>query len=275
MMRRGSQLRATSYLIIAVALGLVLLSTARSLHLDGVRDVAGSVFEPVQGFFTGIGNGARDFFGTLTSVGQVAEENRALKRQVAQLQQELTKAKSTELTNQQLQALLDLRTSLKVRTVGATVIARDPEGIAQVIVIRAGEQQGIRKGMAVLGQHGLIGRVVTVRAGTSQVILITDPNNPVNVMLATTHLPGTVMINQGKMTVAFPSAPTDLKIDTGAALVSSGVGGNYPAGLPVAAIAKYQYQAYNQAQIADVAPLDDVSRIEVVEVDLDFAPQVP
>jgi len=275
MMRRGSQLRATSYLIIAIALGLVLLSTAGSLHLDGVRGFAGSVFEPVQGFFAGIGNTARDFFDTVTSVGQVADENRALKRQIAQLQQELTQAKSTELTNQQLQALLDLRTSLNLHTAGATVIARDPEGITQSLTIRAGAEQGLQRGMAVLGQNGLIGRVVAVHRTTSQVMLITDPNNPVNVMLATTHLPGTVMISQGKMTVQFPGAPTDLKIDPGAALVTSGIGGNYPSALPVAAVVRYQYQAYSQAQVADVAPLDDLSRLEVVEVDLDFIPQVP
>jgi rod shape-determining protein MreC len=275
MMRRGSQLRATSYLIIAVALALVLLSTARSVHLDGVRGFASTVFEPVQGFFTGIGNGARDFFDTVTSVGQVAEENRSLKRQIAQLQQQLTRAQSTDLTNQQLQALLDLRTSLNIHTVAATVIARDPEGISQSITVRAGTQQGVQKGMAALGPHGLVGRVVTVHRTTSQVMLVTDPNNPVNVMLGATHLPGTVMISQGKMSVQFPSAPTDLKIDTGAALVTSGIGGNYPNGLPVAAVVKYQYQAYSQAQVADVAPLDDLGRLEVVEIDLDFVPQLP
>jgi rod shape-determining protein MreC len=205
----------------------------------------------------------------------VADENRALKREVAQLRQELTRARSAELTNQQLQALLGLRASLNVHTVGATVIARDPEGLAQSITIRAGQQQGLRKGMAVLGPHGLVGRVVTVHSDISQVILISDPNNPVNVMLATTHLPGTVMISQGKMSAQFPSAPTDLKIDPGTALVTSGVGGNYPPALPVAAVVKYEYQAYSQQQVAAVAPLDDVTRLEVVEVDLDFTPQVP
>jgi rod shape-determining protein MreC len=274
MMRRGSQLRATSFLAIAVVLAVVLLSFARVLHLDGMRDVAATVFEPFQAAFTGVGDGIRGAVSTIDSIGRVETENRALKQQVADLQRELTTARQAESTNRQLQQMLDLRAALNIHSIGADVIARDPDGLSPTITIRAGKNNGVRKGMAVLGPRGLVGRVVQVQGGTSQVQLISDPQNPVGVMLAQSHLSGSLRVSEGKMKVDIPSAPVDLRINTGDVLVTSGIGGNYPKGVPVAEVVHYQYQAYGAAQRADATPMDNLNRIEVVMVDLDFVPDI-
>jgi rod shape-determining protein MreC len=274
MMRRGSQLRATSFLAIAVVLAVVLLSFARVLHLDGMRDVAATVFEPFQAAFTGVGDGIRGAFSTVDSIGRVETENRALKQQVTDLQRELTTARQAESTNRQLQQMLDLRAALNVHSIGADVIARDPDGLSPTITIRAGKNNGVRKGMAVLGPRGLVGRVVQVQGATSQVQLISDPQNPVGVMLAPSHLSGSLRVSEGKMKVEIPSAPVDLRINTGDVLVTSGIGGNYPKGVPVAEVVHYQYQAYGAAQSADATPMDNLNRIEVVMVDLDFVPDI-
>jgi rod shape-determining protein MreC len=270
-MRRGSQIRATSYFVIAVALAIVLLSVGQSLRFEAARSVTATVFAPLQGLVSGVSNGIGGAFTTITSIGSLADENRRLKQQVADLQRELGDRQLAGVTNQQLKAMLGLRDSLHIHTIAAAVIGLDPEGLTQTITIHAGSNQGIRKGMSVLAQHGLVGRVISVQSVTATVRLISDPQLPVNVELATSHLGGTIKVSNGQLIEEILGAPTDLKLSRGDLLVTSGLGGNYPKGLPVAAVVKFQYRPAEIAQTADVAPLDDLARLEYVIVDTDFA----
>ena len=190
------------------------------------------------------------------------------------MQRELTAARQNAQTNKDLRALLDLGGSLKVRTVGAQVIARDPEGLLPALTINIGSARGVKKGMVVLAQHGMVGRVVQVQQNSAQVDLVSDPQAPVNVMLATSHLTGTLHVSQERMLVDIPSAPVGLQVNPGEALVTSGIGGNYPKGLPVAQVVSYQYRAVSPVQQAQATPLDDLMRLEFLMVDLDFVPQL-
>jgi rod shape-determining protein MreC len=271
-MRRGSQIRATSYFVIAVALAIVLISVGQSLQFDAARSVTATVLAPVQGLVTGVSNGVGGAFSTLTSIGSLADENRRLKQQVADLQHQLGDKQLAVLTDQQLKSMLGLRDDLHIHTVAADVIGLDPEALTQTITIRAGSKQGIRKGMSVLAQHGLVGRVIAVQSNTAAVRLISDVLLPVNVELATSHLGGTLKVVNGQLVAEILGAPTDIKLSRGDLLVTSGLGGNFPKGLPVAQIVKFQYKPAEITQTAEVAPLDDLTRLEYVMVDIDFAP---
>jgi rod shape-determining protein MreC len=273
MMRRGSQMRATSFLVVAVALAIVLISVGENLRFGALRGAASTVVEPLQALMSGAGNGLHDFFGTVASFGDAADENKKLKARVAELERQLAMQRSLSLTNQQLAKSLGLRDSLHIHTVAATVIALDPERLSQAITIDSGTRQGIHKGMSVLGQRGLIGKVVAVQSNSSQVRLISDPTLPVNVQVASNHLAGTLNVTGDRMAVQLLGAPTDLKIAAGEVLVTSGLGGNFPKGLPVAQVVSFKYQAYGVTQMAEATPLDSLGHLEYVLVDTDFIPQ--
>jgi rod shape-determining protein MreC len=272
-MRRGSQARATSYFVVAVIVALILLVLGQALRFDAVRGVAATVFQPFQVAFASTGMEARDLVGTITSIGDTAEENRRLKQQVADLQRQLAASDQLQVTDQQLRDMLGLRNDLKVHTVSAQVIGLDPERMSQAMTIGTGSQKGIRPGMSVLGQRGLVGRVIAVQANSAQVRLISDTSLPVNVELAKTHLGGTLKVRGGDLVVEILGAPTDTKLDAGDVLVTSGLGGNFPKGLPVAEISDFHYQPAEVAQVARIAPLDDLGRLEYVMVDTDFVPE--
>jgi rod shape-determining protein MreC len=273
MMRRGSQIRATSYFVIAVALAIVLISVGQSLHFEAARSVTSNVLSPLQGFVSGITNGVGGTISTIRSIGDLANENKQLKQQVADLRHELADQQLSGLTDEQLKAMLGLRDNLHIRTVAADVIGLDPEGLTQTMTIHAGSKQGVRQGMSVLGQHGLVGRVISVQSNTAGVRLISDPQLPVNVELAGNHLGGTLTVANAQLVDQILGAPTDVKINRADLLVTSGLGGNYPKGLPVAAVSKFQYRPAEITQTAEVAPLDDLAHLEYVMVDLDFVPE--
>jgi len=274
MMRRGSQVRATSFLIVAAVVAFALLSLGGATRLAGARGFAAAVFAPFQGAFSSVGDGFRGFADGLNSIGSLERENTQLKQQVADLQKQLIAARTDLSANQQLKAMLDLRSSIGAQTVGAEVIARDPEGLSQGLTVRAGGGAQVKVGMAVLGQHGLVGRVVAVHGAICQVQLISDAQSPVSVMLASSHLPGTLQIVGGAMKLEMPSAPVNLKLNPGDVLVTSGLGGNFPKDIPVAEVVRYQYQAYGAVQEADATPLDSLDRLEYVQIDLDFVPDL-
>jgi rod shape-determining protein MreC len=272
-MRRGSQMRATSYLLIAVALAIVLLGVGESLRFSSARDLAAGVFAPFQAVVAAASNGVGGFFGTLTSIGGTADENRRLKQQVADLQRQLAGRQQQDLTDQKLKALLGVRDSLQIHTVTAQVIGLDPEALTQTMTIHAGTSQGVRKGMSVLGQRGLVGKVISVQSNSAGIRLISDPQLPVNAEVASTHLGGTIKIKDGQLVDEILGAPTDLKLNPGDTLVTSGLGGNYPKGLPVAEVITFQYRPAEITQVARVAPLDDLMHLEYVLVDTDFVPE--
>ena len=112
-MRRGSQIRATSYFVIALALAIVLISVGQSLHFEAARSVTATVLAPVQGLVTSVTNGVGGVFSTLTSIGSLADENRQLKQRVADLQRQLGDRQLAGVTDQQLKAMLGLRGGLK------------------------------------------------------------------------------------------------------------------------------------------------------------------
>ncbi|MHB8507912.1 MAG: rod shape-determining protein MreC [Candidatus Dormibacteria bacterium] len=273
-MRRGSQLRTTSYLVIAVAMGIVLVTAGQRLHVEAARGVAATVFAPLEGALSSVGDSVRGAWSTLNSIGTLRTDNERLRQEVANLQRQLATARENSLNDAQLKQLLALRDGLQVHAVGAAVIGHDPEGIAQVLTIHAGTRQGVRRGMAVLGLRGLVGRISDVQGSTSKVQLISDPDSPVNIELATTHLGGTMHLAETRIVADLLNTPVDLKVDVGELLLTSGIGGNFPKGLPVASVVRFNYQPYGVTQVAEVAPLDDLRRLEYVMVDTDFMPVV-
>ncbi|GAC1329343.1 MAG: rod shape-determining protein MreC [Candidatus Dormibacteria bacterium] len=266
-------MRATSVLVVAVALAIVLISVGENLRFGALRGVAATIVEPAQATLAGAGRGIHDFFGAFTSLGDAATENRRLKSRVAELERQLATQRQLEVTNQQLTTSLNLRDTLHLHTVAAAVIGLDPDRLSQAVTIGSGRKQGIRVGMSVLGQRGLVGRVTAVQANSAQVRLITDPQLPVNVEMASDHLPGTLRVTSDRMTVQILGAPTALKLLPGEVLVTSGLGGNFPKGLPVAEVVRFKYQPYGVVQVAEVTPLDTLGRLEYVLVDTDFVPQ--
>ena len=266
-------MRGASYFVVAVALAIVLISVGENLRFGVLRGAAATVAEPVQSLMTRAGTGLHDFLGALTSFGDAAGENHRLQSRVAVLERQLALQRGLVVTNQQLTESLGLRDSLHLHVVAATVIARDPERLSQAVTIDSGTRQGIRRGMSVLGQRGLIGKVVSVQANSSQVRLISDPTLPVNVEVAFNHLAGTLGATGDRRAVQLLGAPTDVKLQAGEIVVTSGLGGNFPRGLPVAELVSFKYQPYAVAQTAAATPLDALPRLEYVLVDTDFVAQ--
>jgi rod shape-determining protein MreC len=232
-------------------LSLVMLyADARFHYLEDVRRGVGILLYPVQKLAdmpAEMGERIADFFVTQSALQR---ENERLRREnfvnagLLQAQQALI------VENDNLRALLDLRPRVDPSAMVAEILysARDPF-IRQVVVDR-GSNQGVKRGAPVIDAEGVVGQVHRVHPWAAEVALITDREQAVPVQVVRNGLRAVVfgLGYDGALEVRF--MPVNADIETGDVLVSSGIDGVYPAGLPVAIVANIERNdAYPFARI--------------------------
>lgn len=170
------------------------------------------------------------------------------------LQQELDSLKSTQLLNaarlqklaaletenQRLRQLLDSSFKIGERVLIAELLAVDLEPFTNQVVINKGSNQGVYDGQPLLDAHGVMGQVTQVGPLTSTVMLITDPNHAIPVAVNRNGLRA-IALGTGKPDkLEIPHFPNDANIEVGDLLISTGLGGRFPEGYPVATISQIQ-----------------------------------
>ena len=192
-------------------------------------------------------------------------ENSRLQGQVIQLQQEL---KDTEV----LYALLKFARARPNDTyVAASVIGRDPSPFLRYVMIDKGSDDGLRHGMPVVTSRGLVGRVDAVIANAARVQLINDPGSAVNVMLSSTRAEA---ILSGSVTgdVQLEMVPLEITLKPGDVILTSALGGSYPAGLLVGQVSGVRRLETELFQTASVQPAVDFNNLRAVLVVTNFSP---
>jgi rod shape-determining protein MreC len=205
-------------------------------------------------------------------VSALRQQNAELEAEVASLQVQVIELQQQVTEAQLLSTLVDYaRSRPENRYLAAAVIARDPSPFMHYVIINRGSDEGLRRGMPVVTQQGLVGQVAAVTAGAARVQLINDPASLINVLLqqsdAEASLAGQVT---GEITVEM--IPQDANVQAGDLVVTSGLGGNYPPNLVIGQISTVRTLPYDLFQSASVQPAVDFSRLEIVLVIINFQP---
>jgi rod shape-determining protein MreC len=170
------------------------------------------------------------------------------------LQQELDSLKSTHLLNaarlqklaaletenQRLRQLLDSSFKIGERVLIAELLAVDLEPFTNQVVINKGSNHGVYDGQPLLDAHGVMGQVTQVGPLTSTVMLITDPNHAIPVAVNRNGLRAIALGTGNPDKLEIPHFPNDANIEVGDLLISTGLGGRFPGGYPVATISQIQ-----------------------------------
>jgi rod shape-determining protein MreC len=151
------------------------------------------------------------------------------------------------------------------------VIGRDPSPFLHYIIINSGSNDGIRRGMPVVTNQGLVGHIDAVIADAARVQLITDPASAVNVRLQNAD---TDALLAGSLTgdLALEMISQDLEVQEGDVILTSGLGGDYPPDLLVGQLFNLRKRDYELFQQASVQSTVDFSRLEIVLVIMNFKP---
>jgi rod shape-determining protein MreC len=196
----------------------------------------------------------------------VRRDNQLLKEEVRQLRAEVGDLHETALGHARLSRLLQMSNRVSTETVVAKVIGKDATNWFRTIVIDRGADQGIQRHMAVVTTEGLVGRVVDVTARASRVQLMTDPESAVGVLIQRSRVIG-VAAGSLEGTAQIKYLPLMADVAVGDRVITSGMGGIFPKGIPVGKIVRSSRPTNGALfQSTEVQPHADFSRLEEVMV---------
>jgi rod shape-determining protein MreC len=161
----------------------------------------------------------------------------------------------------QLQPGLDVQGS---RVVGR-VVGQDPSNLQRFITIDVGRDQGIERNMPVLTDRGLVGRIADAGATWSRVLLIIDASSSVNALTQSTRATGLVQ-GQPDGSLLMRDIPQADTVSVGDIVLTSGLGGNFPAGQPIGQVVAVDRKDSDLYQVATVEPTVEFERLEQVIV---------
>ena len=224
-----------------------------------------SVFSPfhrvvysVWGWFKNIGVG-------LTNKKVLIQENKDLATEIKKLNQELQGMGEVALENRRLKKLLDYKEDRKFEFAMAEVIGTDSSNWGKMIIIDKGSKDKVEKGMGVVTDKGLVGRIHRVGVDTSQVLLLIDRNFRISVVLQRSRGKG-IIVGTSSKECFLKYLPPDADIQKDDIVISSGVGGGHPKGLVVGKVLKVRLDKNSLFKVADVAPAVDFKKLEEVLV---------
>ncbi|MFI8719750.1 rod shape-determining protein MreC [Stenotrophomonas sp. NPDC077464] len=250
----SSPLRLLAYL--ALAITLIVLDDQAG-WLARARAQANVLVQPVwalAGLPGRLGSQVKD---NAASHGQLVEENRELRNQLLIANARLTRLQTAALDNAQLRELLNVaeRSGLDVQL--APILDIDLDPVKQRLVLAAGSRDGVHMGQAVIDAGGLMGQVIATTGGTATVLLLTDPDHAVPVTVARN---GVRLIVYGRGdTLELRDIPLSAGVEVGDEIVTSGLGGRFPAGFPVGRITALRpddTHAFLVGQLDPAAKLD-------------------
>lgn len=263
----GSAQTTIIFLVVAGVLALALsgslgfISTSFNVLLVSTQTWISTRFVSIQDFLT-----------VPRDVAALSQRNAELEAEVARLQAQVVQLQRQVADTQALAALVNFsRSNPENAYTAATVIGRDPSPFLHYIIIDKGSNQGLRRGMPVVTDQGLVGRVDAVIGSAARIQLITDPTSAVNVRLERADreamLTGTVA---GDLTLDL--VPQDVSLEIGDVVLTSGLGGSYPRDLIIGQILTVRRRDSDLFQQAFVQPAVDFAQLKIVLVITDFRP---
>ena len=255
-----------------------------ALALGGYFSSASNVFTgslvSVQDWFSARFVALQDFFTSPRDMASLRQRNAELEGELAELQAQVIQLQQQLGETQILRALVDFaQANPENRYRGAAVIGRDPSPFLHYVIINRGSNDGILRGMPVVTDQGLIGRIDAVIANAARVQLITDPASSVNVRLQNAETEASLVGSvTGDLTLEL--IPQDIIIQQGDLVLTSGLGGGYPPDLIIGQVVSVRSRDFDLFQQATVQPVVDFNRLQIVLVIInfqavDFSPLLP
>jgi len=229
---------------------LLMVLDARFRYAESIREVVALLAYPLQRAALAPGEllgATADFFSTQVALKQ---ENQQLKAKDLLAASDLLTLDALRAENAQLRRLFDARARLPRPSTLAEILYQGRDPFSRKVIIDKGSQQGVEPGQAVMDDVGVIGQVTRVHPFLAEVTLITDKEQRTPVEVVRNGLRAVIYGggDKGTLDLSYTAANADVQADD--LLVTSGIDGTYPPGLPVAKVSKIERDAaYSFAKI--------------------------
>lgn len=257
-------------IVILVVTGI--LALALGGYFGPVSNWLGGSVVSVQGWVSSRFVAVREFLTVPRDVATLRQENAQLQAEISRLQTQIIELQQQVAERETLAALVGFsRANPASSYQAASVIGRDPSPFLHYIIIDIGANDGIRRGMPVVTNQGLVGRIDAVIGSAARVQLITDPDSAVNVRLQNAETDA-MLLGTVSGDIYTDMISQDVIIQSGDVVVTSGLGGGYPADLLVGQVLNVRKRESDLFQQATIQPVVDFSQLQIVLVIVNFRP---
>ncbi len=257
-------LRLLSLIVISI---LLMYFDQRDNHLDTARKAIGAAVYPIRvlvdapvRFWSWLGD-------STTSRNDIVLELDRLKSKQLLTNARLQKLNALEAENARLRAMLDARAQVRDRTRVAEIMSVDANPFSHSLVIDAGTRDGVSDGQALVDADGVVGQVIEAGLLTSQAMLISGTDHALPVEVNRNGL-RTIVVGTGKIDqLQLPFVVNNADIVVGDLLVTSGLGGAFPSGYPVAivqSVTRVPHAPYAQVSAKPSASLGQVREVLLI-----------
>lgn len=259
MFTRGPSLGTRLFLLVIVSVLLMVLDH-REQHLESVRSGLSVAVYPIR-LAVDLPSRALGWAAeSLSSRSRLLEENRRLREERLQFLARLQRLEALQAENGRLRALLDSAPRLADRVLVANILSVDLDPFQHRLVVDKGSRDDVYVGQAMLDAGGIVGQVTRVEPFTSEAILISDPGHATPVEVNRNGL-RTVALGTGDSSrIDLPFLPNNADIREGDLLVSSGLGGTFPPGYPVARVTEIERVAGESFAVIAAEPTGALNR---------------
>jgi rod shape-determining protein MreC len=272
--KRGPAPLVRLFFFASLSLALLVID-ARFRYADGLRTWLALAAYPLQRAATApieLVSSISSFFSTQA---QLVEENERLRAKALTYSQDAQRYEAAQAESAQLRRLIGAQERLEVRVIPAEVMYNGRDPYSHKLFIDRGATQGVRPGSPVADEAGVVGQVTRVHALVSEVTLLTDRDQAIPVQVMRNGLRAIAFGGGASGTLELRGMAANADIQNNDRLVTSGIDGTYPAGLPVATVTRIERDAENAYARVVCRPAAGVDRGRFVLVLLDETARPP
>lgn len=255
--------------ILAVTLAAISYTAESRQHVTFVEGAFRELIAPVQRVTMNLSGNVYNFFSNLTRYYTLLDTRDELEAEIRRLKGRVSELEDMQYQNIRLREALEYKEANKEQyeLEIVNVIARDRQQWYNTLTIDKGSEDGLEVGMAVVNHQGLIGQITNLSSSTANVLLITDSASALGAMIKINRSPG-VIEGMGRESgfLRLMYLPKDALVLRNQEVITSGLGGVFPKGLPIGRIEKVEVDMNGLNQYALVRPYADFERLEEIFV---------
>ena len=268
-----SQLRllAKKFAIVILFLSafvLMLINKTDTVIIEKTSSVATDVVSPLVDVLVAPARAMAGVFDYFRDLGHIYSDNQKLRAENKRLQIISEKSRALEIENKLLSKLLNYTPPPKAKFITARVIAEEGDAFSHSIIAYTGGEGNVKKGQVVMSDNGVIGRVDKPGKMYAKIILITDINSKIPVMVERTRVRG-ILSGDNTSVPKMIFIPLSAKLSVGDRIITSGVAGVFPPGLPIGKVTSVEK---NNVKIKTFGNLDRLEYVKIIDYGLSDNP---
>ncbi len=258
-----NQILVSSLLCLLFSLYILASAARGTLKADPIGPILLGLMRPLQIGVQATVIKLREFRQGFSIFRDNARENEKLRERILDLESERNQLLEAQATNRRLRELLEFRSQLPSGSVTAAVIGNSASTWFRSLTLDRGSAAGVHKGMTAVTPLGVVGQVIAVTSKSSRVLLLTDPNSGVDVIVQRSRARGIVSGSlDSEPTMKYVKRNED--IQEGDRLITSGLGGVFPKGLLVGTVVNVRKKNFGLFQYLGVSLAADPLQVEEV-----------